>query len=55
MARAGAEVSATQGQQASASSGAAPPVVSAAASETTTSGIPVGDGTSARQAETVSF
>ena len=40
--RAGAEVSATQGQQASASSGDAPPVVSSAAAETTTPGTPVG-------------
>ena len=53
MARARALVSTTQGQQASASSGAAPPVVSSAAAETTTLRIPVGDGTSTRQADFV--
>ena len=51
VARGGAEVSTTQGQQASASSGAAPQVVSSAAGEMTASGTTVGDGTSARQTD----
>ena len=55
VARAGAEISMTQGKQASSSSGAAPAAESSAAADTTTTGIPVGEATWTRQAGPVSM